>query len=162
MALANSLSQLSAIAQGIVAVAEQLQSTSRIMYMLGPFMFSRDTAAPNSLTRSNKYDWVQQGRMGRDSASQFVGNSEDRIELQGTIYPEYAGGVEQITLMRLLAGEGIPYLFVAGTGIVYGDYCISSIEETDKHFHANGSPKQVDFTLVLDRYGEDDLTGGLF
>lgn len=162
MALANSLSQLAALAQGIIAIAQQVQSTSRIMYMLGPFMFSRDTAAPNTLTRTNSYSWVKQARLGRDAASQFTGIGDDRFEIEGTIYPEYAGGIEQITLMRLLAGQGEPYMFVSGKGIVYGDYCITSIEETDREFNKDGSPKKVEFTITLERYGDDNNGGGFF
>ncbi|NVK42099.1 MAG: phage tail protein [Oceanospirillaceae bacterium] len=133
------------------------------MYMLGPFMFSRDTAAPQSITRTNNYEWAKQPRLGRESASQFTGIGDDTIELEGVIYPHYKGGTEQITLMRLMAQEGKPLMFVSGNGFVYGEYCIVDIEEKGTYLAANGDPRKVEFTLTLERYGsDDDDTGSLF
>ncbi len=163
--VANTLSEISKVAQGAVALVQQLQNSARIMYMLGPFMFSRDTASPQSIERTSEYSWTQQSRLGRDSASQFTGITNDTFDIEGVIYPEYKGGIEQITLMRILAEQGEPLMFVSGTGVVHGNYCILSVEETAQHLAPNGSPRKLEFTLSLQKYGADDedgLLGSLF
>lgn len=163
MSVISSISTLASLAKGALGVAVQVQNTSRIMYMLGPFMFSRDTAAPQTISRTNHYEWSQQARLGRENSNQFTGIGEDTIELEGVLYPEYKGGTEQITLMRLMAEQGKALMFVSGTGFVYGEYCIVDVEEKGMHLAPNGKPKKVEFTLTLQRYGaDDDDAGGLF
>lgn len=154
----TSLTNFSRMRAGIEAVAAQVSRSSRIMWMLGPFMFSRDTAAPQTLRRASEFVWPSQDRFGRDPALQYTGPGADTIELDGVIYPHYAGGFSQIAAMRELAAQGQPQLLIDGRGMVYGKWSILRVEETGTVFLDNGAPRKIGFRVSLQRYG-DDATG---
>jgi len=125
------------------------------MLALGTFRFAMDTAAYQSLRRSVEYRWPSQARVGRRSARQFVGIGDETISLQGIIYPEFKGGLKQLDTMRDLAGQGKPQILTDGTGKVWGKWCISTVEETQTLFFADGTPRKQEFSLQLGHYGED-------
>jgi phage protein U len=157
----ESLSDFSRLRQGIEAVAAQVQNSSRIMWMLGPFMFSRDTAAPDTLRRTTEFSWASQDRFSRGPALQYTGPGADTIDLDGTIYPHYAGGLSQVQAMRELAGLGLPQLLVDGRGVVHGKWAILRVDETGTVLAPNGTPRKVMFKVGLQRYIDDnDKTGG--
>jgi phage protein U len=151
----ESLTNFSRLRQGIEAVAAQAQNSSRIMWMLGPFMFSRDTAAPTTLRRSTEFGWASQDRFAKGPALQYTGPGADTFDLDGTIYPHYAGGLGQVQAMRELAGLGLPQLLVDGRGVVYGKWAILRVEETGTVLAPNGTPRKVAFKVSLQRYLDD-------
>lgn len=151
----TSLSDFSRLRAGMEAASARAQQSNRVMWMLGNFMFSRDTAAPQSLRRNTAYTWASQDRFGRDPALQFTGRGADTIDLDGVIYPHYKGGLGQLDAMRELAGQGKPQILVDGRGAVYGKWSILSVEETRSVFLSNGTPRKIEFRLSLQRYGED-------
>jgi phage protein U len=153
--IVESLSDISRIRQGVSAIAAQLGNTSRIMWMLGPFMFSRDTAAPSGLKRSSDFGWAAQERFAKGPALQFTGPGADVIELDGTIYPYHAGGLGQVAAMRELAGLGRPQLLVDGRGMFYGKWAILRVDETGTHLAPNGTARKIEFRLSLQRYIDD-------
>jgi len=128
---------------------------SEIMMALGEYRFSVSTAAYNDFRRNTAWRWASQQRMGRLPAKQYLGPGEDTIEMGGTIYPHYNGGLKQIDSMRDEAGKGEPLLLVDGLGNVWGKWCILSIEETRSHHLNNGAPLKQDFRVRLENYGED-------
>lgn len=126
-----------------------------VMMMLGQYQFSIPTAAYQSLRRSAEYRWPAQERIGRRPALQFVGAGAETIELEGSIYPHYWGGLEQTQDMRDAAGDGIPLRLVDGRGFSWGLWAITAIDEQQSVFFENGDPRRIDFRMSLARYGED-------
>lgn len=127
-----------------------------VMMMLGTeYMFALSTAAYQSLRRSAEYRWPAQERIGRRPARQYVGPGGETIELSGSIYPQFAGGLAQVRRMRTAAGQGLPLLLVDGRGQSWGRWCIERVEETHTVLDGNGDPRRIDFALTLGRYGED-------
>lgn len=139
-----------------------------IMMALGPFRFSVNTAAYQSLRRASQYRWPAQERIGRAPARQFVGVGGETITLEGAIYPyadeplldqlvngHVASGADQLDLLRELASEGKPLLLTDGRGKVWGQWCVESVDETQTVFFANGSPRKIEFNLSISSYGED-------
>lgn len=151
----TSLNDFSRLRAGMEAASAQALRSARVMWKLGEFIFSRDTAAPQSLRRSTAYTWASQERFGRDPALQFTGRGADTIDLDGVIYPQYRGGLGQLDAMRNLAGSGKPQMLVDGRGNVYGKWSILSVEETGSVFLSDGTPRKVEFRLSLQSYGED-------
>jgi len=135
------------------AVVYHLKFDSPIQFALGPFIFSLDTAAPQNTGRKDRYNWVSVPRVGRESAQQYTGKGDATFNLNGIIYPYYKGGLGQLEYMRLLAGIGKPLTLIDGRGVYYGTWCITDIEEKGKHFHSNGTPRKMDFSLGLKYYG---------
>ncbi|MGR6871253.1 phage tail protein [Pseudomonas sp. HK3] len=154
--IVNSLTSLSKIRSGLSAAQAQATRTSRIMWVLGGFIFSRDTVAPAQTSRSTQYKWAAQQRVGRDDALQYLGPGKDTKIMNGDIFPEYKGGTEQISALRILAEQGEALMLVDGRGYVYGRWCITSINEVRELFFENGAPKKIEFNITLERYGEDE------
>lgn len=126
---------------------------SFVMMALGAFRFSLDTAAYQSLERSHSWRWEGIDRIGVRPAQQFVGPGEETVTMSGSIYPAYRGGLKQLPAMRAEADKGEPLLLVDGTGLSWGQYCITKIDETQTVFFSNGMPRKIDFTISLTAYG---------
>lgn len=155
----TSLTNFSRLRAGAESLAAQANRSSRIMWMLGPFIFSRDTAAPRTLRRSTEFKWPAHERMGRKPALQFTGQGSDTIDLDGAIYPHYKGGIAQVAAMRELAGLGLPQLLIDGRGMVYGKWVIERVEETGTAYLDNGTPRKIEFKVNLRCYGDDTTDG---
>lgn len=126
-----------------------LTAQSNVMMRLGDFKFMILTAAYQELRRTTDYKWPSQLRMGLGPSSQFVGNGEDVINLQGVIYTEFRGGNGQIDRLREMAAMGEPYLMISGLGGVMGRWIIERVEETQTLFAAFGTPRKQEFNLTL-------------
>lgn len=132
-------------------------SDSFVMMALGEYRFSLATAAYQSLDRSSDWRWESVDRIGARPAKQYLGPGEDTVNMRGTIYPHFRGGLGQVEAMRTEANKGEPYLLVDGTGKVWGNYCITNVSETQETFFSNGIPRKIDFTIALAMYGDDDV-----
>ena len=128
---------------------------TNVMMCLGEYRFSLSTAAYQQLHRTAEFRWPSQERIGRLPARQFVGAGDDRIELDGSIYPEFKGGLNQINQLRETAGRGEPLRLVDGRGKNWGLWCIEQVEETKQVFFADGTPRKIEFRLSMVKYGSD-------
>lgn len=123
-----------------------------IMMILGSFRFSINSAAYQDLTRSTEYRWASQEVFGVLPRLQFTGPGADSITLEGSIFPEYRGGLGQLNSMRALAGTGKPQRMIDGNGRILGRFVIERVQEKQSTFATFGAPKRQDFTLQLKRY----------
>jgi phage protein U len=122
------------------------------MMILGSFQFSINSAAYQDLTRSTEYRWTAQDVFGVLPRLQFTGAGADSVTLEGSIFPEYRGGLGQLDQMRALAGRGRPQRMIDGNGKILGRYVIERVQEKQTIFAAFGVPKRQDFTLQLKRF----------
>lgn len=129
---------------------------TEVMLALGPYRFSLSSAAYESLRRTTEYRWPTQERFGRRPARQYTGPGDETVEIDGAIYPHYAGGLGQLERMREIAAQGEPHRLTDGRGKIWGQFCIERIEETQTVLFADGTPRKIEFRLSLGRYGEDD------
>lgn len=125
------------------------------MMALGDFRFEINTAAYRRLERAATYRWEEQDRIGRQPAVQFVGSGLITINLEGTIYPTFRGGLGQIEEMRGIAAKGEPHLLIDGLGRVWGKWVIAEVRELQTVFTDDGRPRKIDFTLQIKQYGDD-------
>jgi phage protein U len=133
---------------------------NKVMLMLGPYVFSIDTAAYQSLTRTTNYKWSKQERVNNKSAKQYISEPEDSITLNGVIYPEFSSGLLQLDLLRSLAATGKPQLLVASPtslqGFSFGYWIIENIQETQTYFLPGGVPRKIEFSLQLSDFGNSN------
>ena len=71
------------------------------------------------------------------------------------IYPHFKGGLRQVELMRLVAGQGQPLILVDGLGWVWERWVITGVEERKSLFMSDGAPRKIEFTMQLLAYGAD-------
>ncbi len=126
-----------------------------VMMKLGGYTFSIETAAYNELVRTVSYRWAKQERISREPARQFIGPGDDIVELNGTIYPHFKGGLNQIEDMKTEANKGEPLILVDGRGKVWGKYVIEEVREEQPQHFKGGAPKKQIFALRIAKYGED-------
>lgn len=123
------------------------------------YTFGMSTVAYNSMRRATNWRWSSQSRTGRSPAMQFIGKGEDSITLEGVIYPQFKGGLNQLPKMREEADKGRPFLLADSLGRVdYGYWCILQVEEVQTNFLQGGIPRKITFLLTLSAYGEDSYS----
>ncbi len=131
-----------------------------MMMILGVYRFViKNAFAYQTLKRQSNYKWQEVNRIGSNPALQFTGFGVETIELEGVIYPHFKGGLKQVTLMRAQAGLGKPLFLISGNGFAFGRWCITNITENQSNFLSDGSPRKIEFSLTLKRYGEDKKKG---
>ncbi|MFD2177735.1 phage tail protein [Veronia pacifica] len=123
-----------------------------MMLMLGRYRFSLDTAAYEGKSRETRYRWGEQARLVERPALQFIGPGEDKLDIDGIIYPYYRGGLGQLETLRREAGRGEPLLLVEGTGKVLGRWVIDVVRENQRTFAKDGTPAAIRFSLTLRKH----------
>lgn len=118
------------------------------MMILGMFVFTMRTVAYQQLQRSTNWRHAGNDRVGDMPAYQFIGRGADTITLDGSIVPEF-GVPMSISALRLMADTGRAFALIGGTGKVFGMYVITDIEETQRYFFKDGTPRQIDFSISL-------------
>ncbi len=126
-----------------------------VMMALGPFRFSIETAAYQTLERHDEYRWEPLDRIGRHPAMQFLGPGVTSVVLPGVVYPHWRGGGNQIQAMRAVAGTGAPHQLVSGYGRIFGPFVVLAIDETESFHFKDGAPRKQEFTIELASYGQD-------
>ncbi|WGO91846.1 phage tail protein [Pseudomonas viciae] len=132
-----------------------------MMLALGMFVFSLSTAAYQALQRQTEWRHARNPRVGAAPARQFIGRGDDTITLPGIILPELAGSALSLDALRLMANTGKAWPMVEGSGRIYGLWIIESLNETKTLFFRDGTPRRIEFTLILKRIDDDriDLLG---
>ena len=127
----------------------------RVMLGLGEFRFEVSTLAYQKFSLNQSWRWLEQARIHRDPALQFVGRNVGEIELDGVIYPSFKGGLGQCDAMRALADAGKPLQLVDGLGRIWGAWVITEIGDTRTVFADDGQARRIEFRIKLKAYGED-------
>ena len=129
---------------------------ARPLFQLGSFQFDLPNGVPQTLERTAEYRWETQDRLLREPAAQFLGPGTQQITLDGVLYPGFSGRQSTLETLRELAAQGEPQMLTDGAGRVFGRWAISSLREGRGVFAPGGNPRQIDFSVSLVRYGEDN------
>lgn len=121
-----------------------------------------------TMQQKTSASWVSQGRLSRDPAMQFTGPGNETISIAGRVYPEFFGGLTTLGQLRtdLRAGKPLTLIrYIHGTQSVTGNvsgnrWVIMDLTRAESKLGADGIPNRVDFTLELQRYGDDTSNGG--
>ena len=131
-----------------------------VLLTLGDYQFSMSNAAHEEMQRQTNYRWASQARLTRDPALQYMGPGSTSVKLQGSIYPQFRGGLEQINQRKNEAEKGEPLTLVDGRGNNLGRFCVKQISDTEKVLTGPGIPRRIDFSLSLESYGENAVPDG--
>ncbi len=131
---------------------------SIVMMALGPYRFSIDTAAYESLERTAAWRWESNDRIGRAPALQYAGKASQTIRLAGAVFPAWKGGVGQLDEMRALGDKGEALMLTDGLGFVWGRWVITEVTESQSAFLPIGAPRKQAWTLALTFYGDDNVS----
>lgn len=123
------------------------------------YRFCLKNASYQALKRQNEYKWAELERINTNPSLQFTGFGSETISLDGIIYPQLFGGLRQLNLMRTSAMQGKPLMLISGYGFAFGQWCITSVQENQTIFFKDGTPRRIDFTINLKKYGDDKKRG---
>jgi len=124
---------------------------------LGPFMFHSLRFGYNGLRRSLSTRWADIQTVGGLNRLQWTGGDDDRVGIEGVIFPHEFGGLAVLEGVRGAAAAGTVLPLITLAGNVYGMHVIEEVSE-DQSFHdALGRPRMDVFRLGLKRF-----TGGGF
>lgn len=122
--------------------------TSKLM-SLGMFVFSIPTLAYDELQRRSSWRVARNSVVGAKDALQFLGADLDTISLSGSAPAEISKGRASIDQLREMAAEGEAWPLVDGSGIVWGAYIITGIDERQSRFTPDGTARMIDFAIDL-------------
>lgn len=130
-----------------------------VMMKIGDVKFGMGGPAYNKLTHVLSADWASQARINRRPALQFTGVGGEKIVLSGVIFPLFFKiGISSLEAVRALVLDARPEMLIEGTGKRYGYFVVKEVAEDRSHFIPNGAPQRQEFTITLERYGEDMLS----
>jgi phage protein U len=123
-----------------------------------------DTPNFESIQRDSQFTWTSADRLSRDPAMQFTGPGEDNISIEGRMFPYHFGGLSTLDRLRRAGRAGKPMMMVrfyplaepSGYGSeVIGNYVIKRVRTVEQKIGVYGIAHKIDFTLELQRYGDD-------
>ncbi len=119
------------------------------MMSLGMFVFSLPTLAYQELQRKRGWRFASNQRVGAKDAIQFVGADLETISLSGSAPAELMQGRASLDTLIEMAKDGEAWPLVDGTGLVFGNFVITAIDERHSRFFPDGTPRLIDFGIDL-------------
>lgn len=132
-----------------------------MLITLGEFVFWALGTPYETIDRDTRWRVPTSQRVSQRPLLQFVGPGDDRITINGTLYPQLTDGAASIEDLRRLGDEGESMPLVDEAGWVYGLFAIESLRERQAAFMWGG-PQKIDFTLSLVRDDDSAIAQRVF
>ncbi len=127
-----------------------------MLMSLGYFVFEVSSLPFDEMSKESGYRHTKHEVIGQRPKYQFIGEDEQTINLKGTVYPEFNGGVSHINDLEEMAESGEKWLLVKGSGDILGSFYITSINQTQSYFLQDGTAQKITFDLTLKKGENDD------
>ena len=124
---------------------------------LGPYMFHSLNFGYKGVKRDLSTKWADIATVGGLNRSQWTGGDEDRVTVEGVIFPHEFGGMSVLEGLREAATTGTVLPLITLSGSVYGMHVIEGVNEDQTYHDASGLPRMDVYRIQLKRY-----TGGNF
>lgn len=119
---------------------------------LGDFVFSMDTANPDSYNNQLGWSWSEQSLINHYPQLQFTTYQAQTKTINGRIYPNFKGSIYDIEDIISTANAGEPQTLVDGSGRVLGDWVITSINYTEDSLDRDGNARRIGFQIEIKKY----------
>jgi phage protein U len=126
--------------------------------ILGNFIFSLLTASFDDLDHSTGSKWSSHERIGKRSTHQYLGVDDEEYDLNGVMYPAFAGQTLTLQILRNMADRGKPYFLITGNGFILGQFIILAVNDKRSNLFSDGAAQKIEFSLKLRRYDDDKNT----
>ncbi|KUI98977.1 phage tail protein [Vibrio sp. MEBiC08052] len=125
----------------------------RQMMSLGGFVFSLSEQTPyESLQRTSDGGWVSVPRYGQKPISQNMGQSLEKISINGTWFR--GEGMNNMKALRQLQAQRKPLVLSDGYGQTMGRWVIKQLQEKQDRIIDDGTAFVVGFSIELEEYAE--------
>jgi len=129
---------------------------------VGPLQFEATGPHFERLKHGYAFTWPKHDRFGQPPAYQFTGAGPETVDIDGTVYPEYFAGFEEL---QSLAGRASrPQVVVSGAGDVFGRWIVVGLLMRQGYYRKDGLPRKIDFRISLEKFqgNRAGALGGLF
>lgn len=115
---------------------------------LGRFRFGMRRTGYTDLERHIDFALAPQERIFTRTSQQYMGIGEENVRIRGVLFPKDPrfGGMAQLNAMR---GASKSYGLGSSLGVWHGRWFVRGITDNQKHFHPDGTPRMVEFTVEL-------------
>jgi uncharacterized protein len=126
---------------------------TRIMAMIGDFIFSLDEKSFDALTHSKEYSFAEIPKVNYYTGEQSVGKDIEELSISGTILTT-KGGLNPLARLFAIADlkQSVPFIY--GYGEVMGDFKITKVKEDRSLFLDDGRSVRVGFNVEMKRVRE--------
>lgn len=133
-----------------------------MLMALGPFRFSLDMAALESLNDTERARIEQMQRAQTMPSPQFLGPGDRTVSIRALIFKEVLApaGPLQVDLMRIAIREGTRLPLISQAGGVYGFFMIEELAVEKTHVLPNGTFQKMEVNLRLVRAPRGVSVGG--
>ncbi|RQT09835.1 phage tail protein [Burkholderia contaminans] len=115
----------------------------------GQFVFSTEIAPFHQFQRQRTWKHASNSRVGARDSTQYVGQGEDTIRIEGMIATGEIGTPLSLDILESMADVGDAHVLVDGTGRIYGAFTLEELNETHSYFNVLGVALKIEFELTL-------------
>lgn len=126
---------------------------TRIMAMIGDFVFSLDKKSFDTLSHTKEYSFAEIPKVNYYTGEQSVGKDIEELNITGSILTT-KGGLDPLEHLFAIADRKQAVPFIYGYGKVMGDFKITKIKEDLTIFLSDGISVRVNFSVELKRVRE--------
>jgi len=126
--------------------------SSVTLMKLGDFVFSMDTANPDSYSNNVGWNWQEQSLIDEHPQLQFTTYQAQTKSISGKIYPNFKGSLWQIEQLVAYADQAEPMTLIDGSGRVLGDWVITGINYSEDSLDRDGNGRRIAFQIDLKKY----------
>lgn len=123
---------------------------TKVMAMIGNFIFSLSETSLETLSRNKTYSFSEKQKALSYSTFQAVGRMSEDISISGST-TTLRSGIEPLAVLFKVASEKKAVPLVFGYGAIYGDFIITKVSETRTIYLDDGRNVMVDFSFELKR-----------
>jgi len=120
-----------------------------MLYALGSVVFEVAPLNVDQVERSTGADFAEKPILGRRPAFEFMGQAAEDLTLQGKLFPEKLGGLDEMDQLQQLRAQGAAQHLLRGDGRAMGWFLIVGLRETGRFLGANGVPQLIEFEISL-------------
>jgi hypothetical protein len=100
-----------------------------MLFQLGPLTIDVAPFNADRLKRVAGADFAVKPVVGAQQPREFMGESDEKITLSGTLFPTRLGGLDELATLDAMRASGEPQLLVRNDGANLGWFLIEKVEE---------------------------------
>jgi phage protein U len=120
-----------------------------MLYQFGGLQFTVWPFNVHGIDRDASYDFAAHPVVGARQPLEAVGPGEDRIVLEGRLFPHKLGGLSALEALRRMAEAQQPQPLMRGDGTPFGWRVVANLGERGSHLDGRGIGRLIEFEATF-------------